>query len=177
MSHVALEYAPPERSIYLLQFQVQTLAAPVRELFPECQLFIKDSPQLNIFSCFLIDCHVGRGCMDKLVRRVAAVFDYFPGALRLILYFRHRDARPGQRPSIGAALFKRDMSEPALIGKRFGHKVCWSGLRVMERKSIVVAWHPSRELFLPHPADVTEHTIIPVSEIEVAALRKKKRHE
>jgi hypothetical protein len=108
----------------------RTLYCRQRDLFPECSVYIQDSPQLHPFLCFRDHCHVGRGCFDTLARRVVALYDAvsprFPRAKSLIVYFRFPNRQaPREMKSylgIGGAWIDCTWARPPrLINPRHGY--------------------------------------------------------
>jgi hypothetical protein len=81
-------------------------------VLPECSLYQELAPKLEPLVCLRENvCHVGRNCMDTLVRRVHTLFgELLPTVQVLVLYFRKRT-----RPGYGAGLFWRDLREPRVI--------------------------------------------------------------
>lgn len=139
----------------------RVLAMPLRQLFPECDLLIKDSPQLHPLICLRGTCHRNKACMVTLANRVRAVFDAFPRSTTLLLYFRyrHRDEEADD-PSIGAGLFRRTFDVPRLIGHRQGYVLSRNGWKVLRTRSRVFRWDPPAELFLPPPEKKRELVMI-----------------
>ena len=76
--------------------------------------------------------------MEKLAKRVKAIFDAFPTAKLLLLYFKYRD-RPN---SLRAGVFWRDMSEPRIITMNPG---AWEK---MKQLGTVYEWNLPMEIML-----------------------------
>lgn len=139
-----------------------TLACPLRQFYPECFAYISGSPALHPMRCLRDGCSVGRGCADKLVPRLVALWGAFPKARRLLLYWKYSAA-----DSLGAAIFRaqRDAS-PALVGR-------WNddgSLIVLNRcgwtrfvnAAEVVSWEPPQATGI---VTADEARVIPVSEL------------
>jgi hypothetical protein len=80
-------------------------------IYPECEHLIFDQPQLFPLICLKTNCPRNMNCMYKLAKRTKYIFDSFPDADLLILYFRYRDQPKKHR----AGVFWKDMSEPRFI--------------------------------------------------------------
>jgi hypothetical protein len=76
--------------------------------------------------------------MEKLAKRVNAVFEAFPEAKLLLLYFKYRDAPNRLR----AGVFWRDMSEPRYIVMNPG---AWKKMKELGK---IYEWELPRELML-----------------------------
>ena len=98
--------------IYYFVFQEKTAFIPLKYIYPECFLNIKDSPDLYPMKCFMTDsCPPGANCGETLVRRIHYLFEnVVPTAEVIISYFKYRD-RPG---SIRGAIFHRDLDAPTV---------------------------------------------------------------
>lgn len=79
--------------------------------------------------------------MDKLVKRVKYIFDAFPEAKLLLLYFAYRDKPGSQR----AGVFWREMTEPRYITMNRGG---WEKLKEIGN---VYEWELPDSLFLEKP--------------------------
>lgn len=97
--------------MYILEVSHRTLFTKFLGLYPECEFLIRDQPHLYPLLCLQSSCPRASNCMEKLAKRVKAVFDAFPSAKLLVLYFTYRD-QPGR---IRAGVFWEDMSEPRFI--------------------------------------------------------------
>lgn len=127
---LALEIQGPKRS---------TLFVKLRDLYPECFHLIGDEPKLFPMRCYVDHCPRNARCQDKLVQRTKFMFDAFPRADLLQLYFSYRD-RPGSQR---AALFWRDMREPRYITF---NRTSWEK---MKEVGVVFEYHLPDSLFLP----------------------------
>lgn len=94
--------------MYILEVNKRTLFAKFLEVYPECEYLIKDQPQLHPLICLKSTCHRAQNCIKKLVKRTHAIFEAFPEAQLLVLYFKYRDAPNRLR----AGIFWKDMREP-----------------------------------------------------------------
>jgi len=94
--------------MYILKVNDKTLFAKLSEVYPECPFFIRDEPKLHPLICLNSHCHRAQNCMEKLAKRVKALFDAFPSAQLLVLYFKYKDAPSRLR----AGIFWKDMREP-----------------------------------------------------------------
>ena len=96
----------------VLEVQRKTIFAKLNDVFPECSFLIQGQDQLYPLFCIKNEyCPRNMNCMDRLVRRCKHMFDAFPDAQLLILYFAYQD-RPG---SHRAGVFWRDLREPRFI--------------------------------------------------------------
>lgn len=129
--------------MYLLEVNKKTIFARLKDVFPECEVLISDSPQLYPLRCLKDSCHKNANCMERLVHRVKYVFDNFSDSKLLILYFAYPD-RPG---SIRYGVFWQDFREPY-----FGvmNRDSWE---LMKKHGIVYSWELPQSLFLTGRAD------------------------
>lgn len=97
--------------MYLLSVHDTTLFAKFEDVYPECFFYIDDEPQLHPLICYLGPCHRAQNCQEKIAKRVLVIFEAFPEAQLLLLYFTYRD-KPG---SYRAGVYWRDMREPRYI--------------------------------------------------------------
>lgn len=116
-----------------------TVFAKVKDVFPECPVLIDDLPQMFPLRCLVDSCPRNANCMDKLARRVKHLFDTFPRAQMLVLYFTWRD-RPGSQR---AGIFWRDMREPRHVTM---NRSAWEKCKDMGK---VFEYHMPDGLFLP----------------------------
>lgn len=124
--------------MYILEVNKRTLFAKFTEVYPECEFLIEDQPQLHPLICLSSNCHRAMNCMEKLARRVKALFDAFPDSNLLLLYFKYRDAPNRLR----AGVFWRDMTEPRMIVMNSG---AWEKMKEI---GTVYEWELPRELML-----------------------------
>jgi len=111
----------------------------LKDVFPECEFLIGDLPQLSPLYCLRKEgCPRNQNCMDKLVARVQFIFDTFPKARTVVLYFRYRD-QPG---SHRGGVFWRDMREPRLITF---NRAAWEKCKEI---GTVLSWRLPDALFL-----------------------------
>ena len=122
----------------ILEVNKRTLFAKCLEVYPECTFLIMDQPQLHPLICLKSSCPRNQRCMEKLARRVKAIFDAFPESQLLVLYFKYRDA-PNQ---LRAGIFWKDMREPYF---RVLNPGAWS---TFKRIGIVYEWELPQELLL-----------------------------
>lgn len=97
--------------MYILEVNKKTLFTKFLEVYPECEFLIRDQSNLYPLLCLQSSCPRAANCMEKLARRVKELFDAFPQAELLVLYFKYRDA-PGK---LRAGVFWKDMREPRFI--------------------------------------------------------------
>jgi len=108
-------------------------------LFPECSYLIKGADQLYPLFCLKNNvCPRNANCMERLAKRTKYVFDTFPDADLLLLYFRYADMPNSHR----AGVFWRDMREPRYV--TFNRAV-WEK---MKKVGIVYEWVLPDNLFL-----------------------------
>jgi hypothetical protein len=129
--------------MYILEVQKKTLFIKLKDLFPECEFQIKDVEQLYPLFCLSGPCHRNANCMGKLAVRVNYVFEKWPEADLLMLYFSYRD-RPGSQR---AGIFWRDMREPRYITM---NRTGWEKFKTM---GVIYEWHLPNELFLRAPTE------------------------
>ena len=96
--------------MYVIEVNGKTILAKFTDMYPECEFLISDQEQLHPLICLKSHCHRAANCMEKLVKRVKHLFDAFPKAELLILYFRYKND-----PGIKGGVFWKDLSEPRLI--------------------------------------------------------------
>lgn len=116
-----------------------TIFAKVKDVFPECPILIEDLPQMFPLRCLVDSCPRNANCMDKLARRVKHLFDTFPRAEMLVLYFKWRDRPTSQR----AGIFWRDMREPRHVTMN------WSAWEKCKNIGKAFEYHMPDSLFLP----------------------------
>lgn len=125
--------------MYVLEVQEKTIFCKLKDVYPECEHLIMDSQQLYPLRCFRDDgCPRNSNCQEKLAHRTKFIFDNFPNAQLLVLYFSYRD-RPG---STRAGLFWRDIREPRLI------TLNRTGWEKMKEIGVVYEWELPNHLFL-----------------------------
>lgn len=116
-----------------------TLFMKLKDVYPECEFLISDLPQVFPLFCLRREgCTRNQNCMDKLVARTRYVFDTFPDAQTVLLYFRYRDRPDSHR----AGVFWRDMREPRLITF---NRAAWEKCKQV---GTVYQWRLPDELFL-----------------------------
>jgi hypothetical protein len=70
------------------QVDQDTLFVDVRDLFPECLVYTKDSPKLTPLVCFLNnECTVGVNCVPTLQHRTSKLLEAFPNVYQIICKF------------------------------------------------------------------------------------------
>lgn len=118
-------------------FQKKTVFIPLRYVYPECWLHIKDSPSLYPMKCFTEDaCPPGVSCGEVLVKRVHYFFqEVVPYADLLIAYFTYPD-RP---KSIRASVFRPSLDIPTVsIVNPFA-------FRKFKKEATMFQWVPTQE--------------------------------
>lgn len=141
MNPLEAAHAPSEALVLQVESVTgrNTVFMKLKDLFPECELLIRTSPQLFPLRCLFDDgCHRGQGCMDKLAHRVKFVFDTFPTADLLMLYFRHHDRPQSHR----AGVFWRSMEAPQYVTF---NRATWERMKQVGQ---VYRWSIPNELFL-----------------------------
>lgn len=125
--------------MYFVVFSSKTAFFRLVDIFPECGLYQEKSPQLEPMVCLTENvCHVGHSCMDKLARRVHAIFEeVVPSADLLLLYYRKRNY-----DGLGASIFYRDMSNPRNITM---NPYAWERIK---RRGKIFEFDPSVDFFL-----------------------------
>ena len=136
--------------MYVLDVQKHTIFIKMQEVFPECTLQIEGAPNLHPFFCLVSNCFRNANCMGKLATRIKYIFDQWPKAQLLILYFSYQD-RPGSQR---AGLFWRDMREPRYITM---NRTAWVKLKKM---GIVYEWGLPAELFLGTTAPAAPQSLL-----------------
>jgi hypothetical protein len=122
----------------ILEVKQQTLFVKLKDVYPECEFLISDQEQLHPFICFTSHCHRNANCMEKLAGRVKYIFDGFPHAQLLLLYFSYRDKPASQR----AGVFWRDLREPKYI---VFNRTAWEK---MKQIGTVYEWNLPDSFFL-----------------------------
>lgn len=79
-------------------------------VYPECKKLIRGQNKLYPLICLRDTCHMNNACMETLAMRINLIFDAFPSAEVLLLYFKYQDTK-----SLRSGVFWRDMREPRLI--------------------------------------------------------------
>ncbi len=139
-------------ALLLFELDKVTLAMPLRVLYPECGVLIADSPLLHPLICLRDTCHRNNRCVERMVPRIVALFEGFPLASLLILYFTYR-----HRQSVGGALFRRGFDPPPrLLKNPWGAEtddpvVNRTGWEKFKKRAVVNAWEPPAGLFEQSP--------------------------
>lgn len=108
-------------------------------LFPECSFQIKDLVQLFPLHCLKNNfCPRNLNCMGKLANRVKLVFDTFPDAVYLLLYFKWRDKPDSHR----AGLFSKDLQEPRFLTL---NRSSWEKMKEI---GVIYSWNLPEKVFL-----------------------------
>ena len=97
--------------MFILEVNKKSLFTKFENVYPECTFLIDDEPNLHPLICLRGPCHRQANCMTKLAHRVKAMFDAFPEAELLMLYFKYRDL-PNK---VRAGVFHSDLREPRYI--------------------------------------------------------------
>lgn len=123
-------------------FQTKSVFVPLRYLYPECSLLLKETkiPESFPLACLQQDCDVNQNCAETLALRVNYWFTHVvPNAEMIFSYFKY-----GDRPdSIRLGVFDRSMSDPRVI---VGNK---SAFKKFKDEAEVFQWVPPSEyLFL-----------------------------
>ncbi len=111
-------------------FQKHTVFIPLKYLYPECLYLIREHTEVEPLQCFRMPCPANQNCAEILARRVNYLFtEVVPQARQLFVYFNFRNDsfyRKGKHiPSLGAALFDRDLGEPKWLKlNRWGFNKC-----------------------------------------------------
>lgn len=125
-----------KQPIPFFSFQKHSIFMPFRFIYPECLVLIEPHQQLSPLHCLKGPCHVDKGCMEILARRVNYLFTHVcPDGQQIIAYFKYRD-RPD---SIRAGVFTRDLSEPRLM------TLNKSAFLKFQKEGVTYQWIPSDE--------------------------------
>lgn len=122
----------------ILAVNEKTLFTKLENIYPECFHLISDLDKLFPLICLKTSCPRNANCMTTLAKRVKFLFDSFPLAQLLVLYFKYRD----KPKSIRAGLFYKDLREPRLITMN-----PW-GWKYFKEKGEVFEWTMPDALFL-----------------------------
>jgi hypothetical protein len=137
--------------IHFLVFCEKTAFFRFKDIFGECFLYRETSPMIEPAVCLHEEgtCHVGKGCMETLAKRVYVLFEeVLPRVELIILYYRRRNI-----PGIGAGIFWRDMREPRITPI---NPYAWN---VVKSRGTVFRFDPGPSFFLtgqappPEPID------------------------
>lgn len=115
----------------ILSVQSKTIFAKLKDVYQECEVLIDGSPQLYPLRCLVDHCPKNANCMETLAKRVNCIFEAFPEAQLLLLYFSYHD----RQGSIRAGVFWRDMREPRYI------TLNRTGWQKMKEMGVVYEWH------------------------------------
>ena len=128
-------------SFNLIVFREKTMFIKMKDIYPECFLYINKSPQLYPFICLKNnDCHVGMNCMLTLANRVKYIFDQFKGVGLLFLYFSYPD-RPGSQR---AGVFWRDFDKKEPKYMTF-NRAAWERIKL---QGDIYKWSLPNDLFM-----------------------------
>ena len=136
--------------MYFVVFSSKTAFFKLQDILPECFLYREQSPQLEPLICLQEDnaCHVGKNCMETLVRRLKVMFDsVVPMAKLAILYYPKRG-----KQGIGAGVFFRNLQDFRVITV---NPSAWSQVK---RKGSIYQFSPHKEFFLTGKAAPAEKT-------------------
>src|SRR5262245_39418598 len=97
--------------MYLLSIQDKTLFCKFFDIYPECGLLVQDQPKLFPLICLESECHRNSNCFVKIAHRVQYIFDQFPKATLLILYFSYRN----EPDRLRAGVFWRDFENTRFV--------------------------------------------------------------
>lgn len=123
--------------MYILEVNEKTLFTKFSNVYDECSFLINDLPKAYQLMCLKTDCPRNANCMEKLAKRVKAIFDSFPNAQLLILYYKYRDSK-----SLKAGVFWREMDEPKLITMNPG---AWEKMKEL---GVIYEWEMPTDLLL-----------------------------
>lgn len=121
-------------------FQQKTVFIPLRYVYPECMILIKDHPQMFPLRCFQEDgCPVVANCSEIIVNKINYLFqEVIPTAELIVAYYKYHD-RP---TSIRGATFTRNLDSPNI---RLLNPYAF---KKFIREGIAYNWFPTSEYLL-----------------------------
>jgi hypothetical protein len=127
--------------MYFVVFSRKTAFFKLQDLLPECFLYREDSPQLEPLICLQEEnsCHVGRNCMETLVKRLHTVFEEILQHVDLILLYYKKRNMPD---SIGAGLFWSNLEDLNVVTI---NRTAWN---LIKNRGEVFQFQPGTDFFL-----------------------------
>lgn len=129
-------------SFYTIVYKDKTMFIKMKDVYPECEFYIRSNPKLHPFICLKEDnsCHVGMNCMMILAKRVNYIFEQFSDVHLLFLYFSYPDKPGSQR----AAAFWRPEFDRDPKYLTF-NRSAWENIK---SKGMIFKWSLPDSLFL-----------------------------
>lgn len=133
-------------------FQDKTSFIPLRQLYPECFILLKDSPDAMPMQCMRGPCSKNAQCMEILAKRVYYFFNEIdPTSEMLIVYYKYNTSLKG-------VIFDKEMNEPVL------KTLNPSGFNKFKNEGDIKQW-PMRPEFLNIGGYYKTDNIIPVENL------------
>jgi len=126
--------------MYFVVFSSKTAFFRLKDIFPECSLYIEDHPQIEPLVCLREDnaCTVGHNCMGTLVRRLYVLFnEVCKEADVILLYYKLRNSN-----SLQAGVFDRELRFPRSVTM---NPSAWE---LVKTRGIIYQFDPSSDFFL-----------------------------
>jgi hypothetical protein len=145
--------------MYFVIFSRKTAFFKFEDVFPECFLYRKDSPQLEPLICLLEDgaCHVGKNCMETLVKRLHILFEEILQNVDMLLLYYRQNYDPN---SIGCGIFWRNLQD---FQVRTINRTAW---QMVKNRGSVFQFQPGTNFFLsgkaapPKEPDSSEEVVL-----------------
>ncbi len=134
-------------------FSSKTAFMPVRFIYPECAIMLKEHPNAKPLQCLVDSCPISTSCMETVAKRVHMLFDTaFDSKVELCVAYYSHPSSPG---SIWGIEFWRDFQEPkvSLLNRSFFGRC--------KRDGIIMQWTPNTEYYLVP----TSKQILPVASL------------
>lgn len=84
--------------LYFVIFSKKTAFFKLKDIFPECFLYREKYPNIDPIICLTEEnvCHVGKNCMESLIKRLGLLFkEIVPTCKLVVLYFKRNNGKIG----------------------------------------------------------------------------------
>lgn len=143
--------------LYFVLFSKKTAFFKLNDIFPECFLYRKGHPRIDPLICLEQEnvCHVGKNCMETLIKRLQVLFkEVIPNCGLVVLYYRTHTGR------IRAGIFHSNLGEFRIITV---NPYAWNKIK---SRGAIFQFHPSSEFFMNGQASDLKETSLESSDIK-----------
>jgi len=134
--------------MYFVEFSSKTVFFKLQDVFPECFLYRDGYPRIESLICMREEnsCHVGKNCMETLLRRLQVLFKEVATRADLaVLYYKKID-----NTGMGAGVFYSNLSDFRIITV---NPFAWNRIK---NRGNVYQFTPDTSFFLTGKAPVPE---------------------